>query len=213
MSDTNDKNDVLAQHDPQMRLARENDDLRRRLAALEKNVVNGGFTGEAPRYLLNEPCFLDDTWFGTGTQIDYLGTPNLTMVPMNDPARRKIDEHIEMLQTGARRKAAASGRDFHGLVSDRNVLLDLARLDAQSAAEAPVPVIAVPVPHGTVPAMPHTDEARAMARRGPGRPRKVIASEGPSQQRPQPGADRGAPILAPAPSDQIGPAVVGRMAG
>ena len=210
MSDSNNPNDVLAQHDPAARLARENASLREQLARLQNNVVPGGFVGEAPRYQLNEPGFYDDTWFAAGTIIDFLDTPNLTMVPMNEPAKRAMQAHIEHLEYGARKKAALSGRDYHGLVTDRNVLIDIARLDAQNAADAPIPVIAMPQPHGAVPAMPHTDEARAAAKRGPGRPRKVIASAEPGLQRP----DAGTPILAPAPAGEgIGPAVVGRRAG
>lgn len=211
MSGENDPAAVLAQHDPNMRLAQENASLRAQLEKLERsNVILGGFAGEAPRYQLNEPGYYDDTWFGAGTIIDYTDTPNLTMVPLNDPAKRRMQEHIEMLETGARRKAALAGRDYHGLVTDRNVLIDIARLDAQAAADAPVPVIQMPVPHGEVPAMPHTDAARAQAaKRGPGRPRKVISAVSPGPQRP-PGADLGAPQLAPAPTEN---AIVGRMSG
>lgn len=212
MSDSNNPADALAMHDPNMRLVRENASLREQLAAIQANVVQGGFAGEAPRYQLNEANYLDDTYFPAGSQIDYLDEPNLTMVPLNDPAKRRIDEHITRLEEGARRKAVAAGRQFFGLVTDRNNLIDTARLDAQAEASAPVPVIAVPQPYGSVPAMPHTDDARAAARRGPGRPKKVVSSAAPAPQRPN--QDAGAPILAPAPSGaQIGPAVVGRLAG
>ena len=127
--------------------------------------------------------------------------PNLSLVPMNEPAKRAMAEHIGILEHGARAKAALAGREYFGQVNDRNVLLDLARLDANKAAAAQVPVIQMPVPHGQVPAMPHTDDARAREQRRPGRPRKVLSSEAPAT----PGRDQGAPMLAPA--------VVGRQVG
>lgn len=201
MSDENSAADVLDaqshQNDPH-RLERENASLRDQLAALQNNVVQGGFRGEPPRYVLNEPGFYDDTHFPAGSQIDYLDAPNLSMVPMNEPAKRAMAEHIAYLEHGARTKAMMAGREYFGQVNDRNVLLDLARMDAQRDAAAPVPVVQMPTRHNEVPAMPHTDDARAQVRRGPGRPRKVIASEMPANS----GRDLGAPTL---------PAVVGRM--
>lgn len=212
MSSTNenDPSAVLrAQHDPDGALARENASLRAKLAAMETaNVVRGGFSGEAPRYQLNEPGFYDDTYWLAGSMIEYIDTPNLTMVPMNEPAKRRMAEYIEHLETGARRKANMQGRDFFGLVSDRNVLLDLARQDAMADAAAPVPVIQMPQPRGDVPAMPNTDQARAAAERNPNRKRPVTASN--IQAPTRAGGDLGAPVLNPAPRE---PAIVGRMVG
>lgn len=207
MSDhDNDPSAVLAvqstANDPNERLQREVKSLRDQLAALQQtNVVQGQFRGEAPRYQLNEPGFYDDTWFPAGSVIDYVDTPNLSMVPMNDPAKRAMGEHIALLEHGARAKAALSGRNYFGQVNDRNVLLDLARADAQRDAAAPVPIISMPIAHGQVPPMPHTEEAIAAQKRSPGRPRKVVSSEAPSAG----GPDRGAPTLAPA--------IVGRQVG
>src|ERR1035437_4721921 len=100
MSD-NDSNRVLAEHDPNSILARENADLRSRLASLERsNVANGGFSGVVTQYQLNEAGFYDDTWFAAGTVIDYIDTPNLSMVPLNDPAKRAMQDHIETLENG-----------------------------------------------------------------------------------------------------------------
>jgi hypothetical protein len=205
----NDQNAVLrAQHDPDGRMARENADLRAQLAAMQgSNVLRGGFSGEAPRYSLNEPGFYDDTYFVAGSTIEFLDTPNLSMVPLNDPAHRAMAAYIDHLENGARRAAVMKGRDFFGLVTDRNVLIDQLRADTTAEANAPVPVIQVPQAHGTVPAMPHTEDARAAALRGPGRPRKVVQSVAPS---PMAGPAQNTPMAAPA-RDTAGPAIVGRM--
>lgn len=203
--DENNQHDVLrAQHDQDGRLARENEELRAELDALKTaNVVRG--PGELPRYTLNEPGFYDDTYWVAGSSIEYTDTPNLTMVPLNEPAKRRLTAYILHLEDGARRAAARNGRDFFGLVTDRNVLIDMARQDAKTEADsAPAPVIQMPVPIGQVPAMPHTDQARADARRG--RPQKVTAS---AIQAPV--ADKGAPMLSKYEAgDPPGPAVVGR---
>ena len=207
MSDSNHHADVLReQHDPMGALARENESLRQRLATLESNVVSGGFAGVAPRYQLNEPGFYDDTLFAAGTVIDFTDTPNLTMVPMNEPARRAMDTYIAVLEAGARRKAQMQGREFFGLVTDRNVLIDQGMADAKLGDAAPM--IRVPQVIGEVPAMPHTEAAQAQIRRGPGRPRRAqaVADTSPAA------SDLGAPMLAPAPSEaRLGPAVVGHM--
>jgi hypothetical protein len=73
MSDdnANSSNEALRLHDPEA-LLRENASLRERLARIEQqNVVDGGFRGEAPRYLVNEPgVFIDDTHWPGGTTIE-----------------------------------------------------------------------------------------------------------------------------------------------
>ena len=207
----NDPSAVLAaQHDPDAALARENAELRKRLAALEQqNVVEGRFTGEIPRYSLNEAGFYDDTWFAEGTVIEFTGIPNMTMVPLNESAKRAMRENIRTLEEGARRVAFMRGRDYQGLVTDRNVLIDTARADAKALADAPVPVIQMPQPTNGVPPMPHTPEAQAMQRRGPGRPKKVMSAEAPARQGPP---DVGSQMLAPA-FPNLMPAVVGRISG
>lgn len=206
MSDLNENspNDVLRQQDPNNPLYTEVQSLRAKLAAMErKNVIDGGFTGTAPRYLINERCYFEDTLYEPGTVLDFFGEPNLSMVPQNEQAQRAMKEHIDRLERGARAKARQSGREYYGLVTDRNNLIDMARLDAQNEADAPVPVIQVPVPIGNVPAMPHLQEAQMQQKRGPGRPRKVVSSTPP--------ADRASPVPSPmtAPYDPNGPAIVG----
>ncbi len=173
---------------------------------LEREAPKGNLTeldavAKLRAFREEQPGFYDDTYFPAGSIIDFVDTPNLSLVPMNEPAKRAMAEHIGILEHGARAKAALAGREYFGQVNDRNVLLDLARLDANKAAAAPVPVIQMPVPHGQVPAMPHTDDARAREQRRPGRPRKVLSSEAPAT----PGRDQGAPMLPPA--------VVGRQVG
>ena len=207
MSDSNSPHDALRLHDPET-LMRENASLRQKLQHLEQqNVVEGRFVGEAPRYLINHPgVHLDDTFWVEGTLLDYIGVPNLSMVPQNDPAKRAMDEFIERLEIGARKVAARNGREFQGLVNiaDRNQLIDLATADAKRQADQPIPVISVPEPTRGVPAMPHLMQDQV--KRGRGRPPKVVASQEPQPQRA--GPDLGAPRLAPAPTER---AVIGRM--
>jgi hypothetical protein len=203
-SQSNNQNDVLRAQDSAA-LFRENETLRQRLAALERDtVVQGRFVGEAPRYLVNEPgVYLDDTHFPGGTTIDYIGEPNMSMVPINDPAKRAMAELIERLEIGAREVAHRNGRSFFGLTTDRGVLLDTAMADAKRQAQnTPTPVIAVPQPTSGVPAMPHLDQG--LVKRGPGRPPKVVAAQAAQPQKP----DLGAPRLAPAPTEA---AIVGRV--
>ena len=212
MSDENSYDATLAQQsrDPNSALAKENADLRARLAALEKsNVVDGGFTGEAPRYQLNEAGYYDETWFAPGTVLEFTGVPNMTMAPMNEPAKRMMRENIKALEEGGRRVAMMRGRDFLGLVTDRNVLIDTLRADTKAETAAQAPVIQMPTPAGQVPPMPHTEEARAIERRLPGRPRKVLSSTPPL---PTGMPDTRGQMLAPAPAPAgQGPAVVARV--
>lgn len=185
-------------------LVSENADLRRRLAAIEKEqVIRGTFQGEVPRYRLNEAGFYDDTYYAAGTVIDFIDPPNLTMVPLNDPARERMEAEIAHLTNCGREVAATKGRHFPGLVSDRNILVDLLRADTEAAARAPVPVIQMPTAYSQPPAMPHLAEAQTAERRGPGRPRKAAVVAQPSAP-----MDRGAPMLAP--TAPPGDAVVGR---
>ena len=159
-----------------------------------------------PRYLLNEPGFYDDTYFERGSIIDYTDPPNLTMVPQNDAARRRLQVEIDLQTDGAREMAARRGRHFYGLVTDRNTLIDTAMADAK-ADTVPVPEIKMPVQHGQIPAMPHLPEAQAAARRGPGRPRKAMAVA----QSPQQGPEANRPMAGPIPAEtQLPAAIVGR---
>ena len=172
--DENNQHNVLSQHRDPAALVRENDDLRSQLAKLQNNVVDGGFRGEMPRYQLNEACFLDDTWFPAGTVLEWGDAPNMTMVPLNDPAKRYMEAYIAEQTASAQSVAASRGRTFVGLTNDRGVLLDAALMDAKATASAPAPVIVMPTVRGDVPVMPHTVDAQAQrARRG--RPPKAVA--------------------------------------
>ena len=82
-----------------------------------------------------------------------------------------MQEYIEYLTDNQRRKAESQGRVFTGLVTDRGVMIAQDMQDAR--AEARVATVRMPEDKGFVPSMPHTDEARALERRRPGRPRKV----------------------------------------
>jgi hypothetical protein len=171
---SNDQNDVLRHRvafDPaSLRLERENQSLRMRLAALEQaNVVEHEFRGPAPSYYLNAAIYLDDTLFEAGTVIETWEVPDhQSWVPQNDPARRAMEARLELVTYGAERKALMDGRAFNGLPADA---LD----DAMANARYAMPQRR----EREIPVMTNTDEALA-ARRGPGRPRKVVAVETPA---------------------------------
>jgi len=210
MSDqSNDPNDALRLHDP-VALAHENADLRARLAAFEETrVARPAFAGEAPRYYLNGPCFLGDgneqTHYATGTTLEYWGEPNMDMAPMNDPARRATEGMIARLTEAGQRAAAFNNREFRGLVTDRNILIDQAMIDAKmKAAAAAVPAITAPVAHTEPPAMSHLPEAQA--RRRNVRSGLVGAVQAPAPPKPDLGAGMAPP--APAPERQV---ITGRM--
>ncbi len=178
MSDqSNDPNEVLARHDPAA-MARRMAELEAQLALLTKdNVTRPKFSdNELPRYKLNDPVFFDDTWFDAGTEMTFTDMPNLSMVPLNDAARARMAEHIEHLTEGARSNAEKMGRVFTGLMTDKGVLIAQSLDDARAEARV---TVTVPVERGQVPVMPHTDQGLAHAKRGPGRPRKVMDVKAP----------------------------------
>ena len=177
--DENSSHDIMSQ--------RNSDELLAKLRALEEevavlrekvpdNVVSAPFAGEAPRYQLNEAVFLDDTLFeptmkdASGhlvtTELEFHGTPNLSMVPLNEPAKRKMQEFIDYLTECQRERDTAVGRQFTGLITDKGVMLAQANQDARRGMAAP---IAMPAIKGSVPTMTHTQEAQQQAKRR-GRP-------------------------------------------
>jgi hypothetical protein len=190
----------MSEYDPNsahdvMNATRQDDALMRRMRELEAenaalkarvpdNVVQHPmpFSGEVPRYRLNDPVFFDDTFIAAETydqinkrwhptEIEFTGTPNLVMVPVNDAARIKMREYIEYQTECQRRKAESQGRIFTGMVTDQGVMIAQNMQDAR--ASVPEVTVRMPEDKGFVPSMPHTDEARALERRRPGRPRKV----------------------------------------
>jgi hypothetical protein len=173
-------------------LARENEDLRQRLAALEQRTAAVP-QGELPRYFLNEPVFLDNTYFPAGMTLDYTEEPDTSMVPQNEPAKRAMGVHLQRLSIGARNVAALRGREFLGLMTDRGVLLDRALEDAKALANAAPQEIKMPVPLNNVPAMPHLPEAQAAERRGQPKQRKAMAVPA----APQTGPEANRPTAAP----------------
>lgn len=208
---------LMSEFDPNsahdvMNATRQDDALMRRMRELEAenaalrarnpdNVVRhpAPFVGEIPRYRLNDPVFFDDTLINAETfdpiskqwhptEIEYTETPNLSMVPVNDAAKAKMEEYIEYLTDNQRRKAESQGRIFTGLVTDRGVMIAQDMQDAR--AEARVATVRMPEDKGFVPSMPHTDEARALERRRPGRPRKVqVMAPAPNAEMRRPAVD------------------------
>lgn len=161
-------------------------DLQAKLDAKEGNgdVLEGRFRGEIPRYKLNAPCFLeDDTLHETGEIIDYIGIPNGEMVPQNEAARKRMQEWLAGLEQGAREVADLHGRPFHGLISDRGTLLAQGLQDARKAPDRVV--FAMPTDAADRPQMPHME---SHAKRGRGRPRKVLGST-PAGKAPAPGKE------------------------
>ena len=152
-------------------------ELQAKLALYEDtNVVRPKFDGEVPKYRLNVPFFgPDDTKYPEGSEIEYLGTPNMEMVPLNNAARARIEDYIDELTEGARQKAALVGRNFNGLPGDVAGLIAMALSDARTMKdEGKVqPVLRLPEPTDSrdVPSMPHTEQAE-IARRKAGRPKK-----------------------------------------
>jgi len=143
------------------------------------DVVSGKFKGEAPRYKLNAPCYIDDTLHDTGTVIDYIGVPNGEMVPLNEAATAAMQDWLAGLEQGAREAAEHFGRPFRGLISDRGTLIAQQMHDVRTAPERLH--LAIPVDREKVPQMPHMDTA---PKRGRGRPPKaVLAAKAPSVER------------------------------
>lgn len=183
----------INENDPKMVLAAQaqpSADILRRIAELEEenralkmaNVIEGKFAGEAPKYKLNEPCFLADTYIPKESTIEWFGPPNLEMVPLNEPAKRAMEEHIEQLTNGARQKAELAGRQFNGLINDKGIMIAQAQIDMRNAVAEANRVIALPTDRGEVPLMPHTPQAQAIAKRKPGRPKKLGTVTAPPQK-------------------------------
>ncbi len=137
------------------------------------DVETGQFRGEVPRYHLNAPCFLeDDTYHHEGEVIDYIGVPNLEMAPLNDAAKARIQERIDVETDAARISAERAGREFHGLFTDRGTAIAQSMQDARRSP-AQVQMVSMPtVKDGPAPQMPHTPDAQVAQRRGRGRPPK-----------------------------------------
>lgn len=192
MPNENSPNDVLKEHAGSGDLA----GLQAQIAELQAKlaeynpttVVDGNFEG--PKYLLNEPGYYEDTYFDAGSEIVFTGFPNLTMVPLNDSAKRKMDQHIEYLTGNQREAFEAAGRIFNGLVTDRGVLLAQSLHDVRAGK---APEVVIPVEKGAVPAMPHMDGVKHAKRA-----KSVLSSKAP----PTP-AKPGAPNIGPGTEPRI----------
>lgn len=178
MSDSNSPADVLAQQSIDPAYVRE---LEAKIRQFEQsNVVRPVFNGEAPRYKLNEPGYYDDNLFPEGSEIEFIGTPNFSMVPLNEPARRAMEEFIEYQTECQRERDMTNGRQFAGLITDKGVMIANGMVEARRAAREMGPQARMPEDKSSVPPMPHTEEARAAnLKRGRGRPKKVLASKPP----------------------------------
>jgi hypothetical protein len=198
---SNNPNDVLRRTDPDSVLARRNAELEAELAALRKqNIVEGRFAGELPRYRLNAPCYLSDTYFHEGTELDYTEAPNFDMVPLNEPAKRMMEEELFRVNEGAKRQAAKAGREFFGLVTDNGHRIAQAMQDERYLASIETPRAEMPRLKSQIPTMPHTPEANVIAKRKPGRPARVANVSPPSELAPPNQVPDIAPITVRGPS-------------
>lgn len=176
MPNENSPADVLAmQVGGDHALRRELEELRAKLAQYEpSNVVEGtDFGGEIPRYRLNEPGFygqgLDVSYYGVGAEFDYDATPNDTMVPVNEAARKRMTEYLEWQADCQRRKAQSQGREWGGvLITDKGVMVADTEQEARRSGSMQV---VMPVDKQPVPPM-----LNMQAKRGPGRPRKIVGN-------------------------------------
>lgn len=215
--DENNAQAGLAAQDQTSALWAELERLRQENAALRQNVVDGSgvFAGEAPLYLLNERCVLEDTLYEPGTLVEWIDAPNLAMVPQNEPAKRAMAAYINYLESCGRENAAFRGRNFQGLVDDRNLLIDFAREHAKLSSMPPTAHIKMPEPARMVPPMPHLPEAQAAKRRNNGNKVKVVTAvaekTGPvankPKAKPRPGPTEG--VIGD--NADLGSALVGRM--
>ena len=159
-------------------MERELAELRRKLAQYEPdNVIETTFApGEVPRYRLNTPCYIDNTYFDANSEIVFTGVPNLEMVPVNGAAEARMKEHIEYLTECQREYCEANGRAFNGLMTDKGVQIAIVDQDVRKRLSAAPPVV-MPVANGEPPPMAHM-----APKRGPGRPRKTVLEATPPPQ-------------------------------
>lgn len=168
---------VLGDHNEAEALRQQVTALQDRLAQYEQKgeVVQAEFRGEVPRYRLNSACYLDDTLFTEGTEIDFLDTPNTEMVPVNEPARQRMQAYLEQLMEGQQAVAAKNGRNAPGLViMDKGELL--AQL-GQDARNTPAKVtVSMPEARDEVFGMPHLEQAKAARKRAGKTKRAAVVS-------------------------------------
>lgn len=190
MTDGNTAAEAVAAMDANADLQKQIAELAARLAVYEQdNVSRPVFNGEVPKYKLLALCYLDDALCEEGMEIEWMGAPNMEMVPLNDAARKRMQQYVDELTEAARQRADRRGTQFVGLVNDRGVLLAEADQDAR---RAPTQVIAMPTERdGPVVAMPHTAEAQAQAKRRGRPPTKNLASVKAPAPVKKPGGDPG----------------------
>ncbi len=193
--------EALANSDQLANLQKIVAELQAKVDAYEgRDVVEGVFNGEVPRYKLNTACYLeDDTRHDEGEEIEYTGTPNMEMVPLNEAAKKRLQGFIAELTQCAKDAAQLNGRPFRGLIMDSGDAIAVALADSRRAAGNTTlgnsPIISLPTEKGQVPVMPHTPEAAALNKRQgkPGRPKMVVSAKAPPN--PSRGNIQGADVL------------------
>lgn len=127
-----------------------------------------------PRYRLLAPCYLeDDTLHGEGEEIWYEGTPNEEMEPLNDLARERSQQYIEMLDDAARAVAAAKNRPFTGRLTD-HAAIDQMIDDSRAEQRAKM---VLPASRDDVPIRPDLATPRQKAARDATRPKRLLGSK------------------------------------
>lgn len=88
---------------------------------------------ETPQYRLVKPFYADDTYFPEGTIIEFDGTPNEQMEPLNASAMERSRAYIEKLNEGARQ----IGRDSRHLADI--VFQEVSKRPREPAREVSLP--------------------------------------------------------------------------
>ncbi|HVB17292.1 MAG TPA: hypothetical protein VNF04_12205 [Stellaceae bacterium] len=167
--------------------------LKAKLSDIEgEKIARPAFGGEIPKYKIvsQRGCFLEDDTLHLGDEIiEYLGTPNLEMVPLNGAAEKRMDAYIAELNDGARAKAEVSGRPFRRLAGDQGAILQIAQDERRAAdagklafdlgAEGRL-LIRRPEDRGKVPTMPHTQPLAAQREANRIKGRNVVSATAPA---------------------------------
>ena len=131
-------------------------------------------TAEVPKYRLLEP-FFDETHTlrDMGTIIEYEGTPNLAMQPLNEAALAQIVKLEKVLHEGARLRALQKGKEYNG------ALPTLEDAVGEAVAERPRELDLTPP---VVKASPQTESLATLRTRGKNKVKSAVPPAAPPMQ-------------------------------